>query len=66
MWMNYGHMGWGSGSGGLLGITPMALWWVLLIAGVVLVGKWLFNAGTGRQSDGVDGGRKILATLCAR
>ena len=45
--------GLGSGSGGMLGIAPMALWWVSLIVGIVLLGKWLFNAETGRR-DGVD------------
>jgi putative membrane protein len=65
MW-NYGHMGWGSGSGGLLGIAPMALWWVFLIVAVVLLVKWLFNTGMGRPSADHGGAREILAERYAR
>ena len=65
MWMNYGqHMGWGAGSGGLLGFLPMLLWWVLLITVVALLVKWLFGAGTARRSAG--GALEILAERYAR
>jgi len=66
MWMDYGHMGWGSGSGGMLGFAPMALWWVVLIVAAVLLVKWLFNAGTGRRGAEVGGAREILAERYAR
>lgn len=64
MWMNFEHMGWGSGPGGMLGFAPMALWWGVLILVVALIVKWLLDAGTGRRSDGA--AREILAERYAR
>ncbi len=63
MGMGFGGMGWGSGSGGMLGIVPMVLWWLLLIVGVALLVKWLLGGTTrGRRT----GAREILAERYAR
>ncbi len=64
MWMDYGHMGWGSGSGGMLGFAPMALWGVLLIVGIALLVRWLFGGATGGRRAGA--ARGILAERYAR
>lgn len=66
MWMDYGHMGWGSGSGGVLGFAPMVLWWVVLIVAAVLLVKWLLNVRTGRRGAGVGAAGEILAERYAR
>ena len=64
MWTNFGHMGWGSGPGGMFGFAPMALWWVVLIVAAVLLVRWLLHAGTGRRSTG--SALEILAERYAR
>ena len=66
MWTNYGHMGWGSGAGGMFGFAPMALWWVILIVAAVMLVRWLVGASAGRRSSGVGAGREILAERYAR
>jgi putative membrane protein len=43
MWGYMGNMGWGYGWG-LLGVAHMVLWWILIILGIVVLGKWLFGA----------------------
>ena len=66
MWTNYGHMGWGSGAGGMFGFAPMALWWVILIVAAVLLVKWLLSAGTGRSGADAGGARGVVAERYAR
>lgn len=63
MWTSFGHMG--LGSGGMLGIAPMGLWWVLLIVGFALLVRWLLGAGTGGRRAG-GGAVEILAERYAR
>lgn len=48
--MGYGGMmgwGWGGGGGGwgLLGMLPMLLWWVVIIAAIVIAVRWLAPGG---------------------
>ena len=62
--MNFGHMGWGAGSGGVLGFGGTALWWLLLIVGAVLLVRWMFGATAGRR--GRSGALEILAERYAR
>lgn len=66
MWMDMGHMGWGSGYGGMIGYLPMLLWWAVLIAGIALLVKWLFFAGGGGRRAGRGHAREILAERYAR
>jgi putative membrane protein len=64
MGMGFGGMGWGSGGGGMLGIVPMMLWWLLLVVGIALLVKWLFGITAGGRHAG--GARDILAERYAR
>jgi putative membrane protein len=41
MWADMGTMGWGWGAFGML---HMALWWVLVVLGIVVLVKWLFSS----------------------
>jgi putative membrane protein len=48
MW--WGDMGSVMGSGwGMLGILHMALWWILIVLGIVVLVKWLAGSGSGQQ-----------------
>ncbi len=50
MWGDMGSMGWGWGWG-MLGAVHMILWWVLIVLGIVVLGKWLFaSKGDGGRS----------------
>ena len=49
MGMGFGGMGWGSGTGGIVGVVPMLLWWGLLILGIALLVRWLFGAAAGDE-----------------
>ena len=66
MWMNMGHMGWGSGYGGMFGWAPTLLWWGALILGIALLAKWLFGAFEGERRSGSSSAREILAERYAR
>ena len=44
---------WGSWGYGMFGMVLMLLFWALIIVGIVLVVRWLFNRG-GRESPGTD------------
>jgi len=66
MGMGFGGMGWGSGAGGLIGMAPMALWWILLIVGIALLVKWLVGAAAQRRGAGEGSARQILAERYAR
>jgi len=50
MWGYMGNMGWGYGWG-IFGVAHMVLWWILLILGIVVLGKWLL-AGFPRAERG--------------
>lgn len=65
MSMGLGHMGWGAGSSGMFGFGAMGLWWLLLIAGAVLLARWVFSARAGRRR-GRTGALEILAERYAR
>ena len=60
-----GGYGWGGGGG--FGIIGMLLWWVLIILGIVLIGKWLLSGGgpAGGRSAG-DRALEILKERYAR
>jgi putative membrane protein len=64
MWMNYGHMGWGTGTGSMLGLSDTTLWWLVLIVGGVLFVKWIFGSTAWRR--GRSGALDILAERYAR
>ena len=64
MGMGFGAMGWGSGTGGIVGVVAMLLWWGLLILGIALLARWLFGAAAGGRRAG--GAREILAERYAR
>ncbi len=52
MWGDMGSMGWGWGWG-MLGAVHMILWWVLIVLGIVVLGKWLFaSKGNGERAGG--------------
>lgn len=57
-------MGWGGGWS-WLGIVPLALWWFLIILGVVVLAKWLFSGGASRTASG-DRALAILRERYAR
>jgi len=65
MWMDYGNMGWGSGWA-ILGVAHMLLWWVLLILGIVVLGKWLFGGTSGAKQPPHQRALEILAERYAR
>ena len=62
MWADMGNMmGWGAGWG-MLGVTHMVLWWILLVLGIAVLAKWLFGApGAGRAAE-----RRALEILAER
>lgn len=62
MWGEMGSMGWGWGWG-MLGAVHMILWWVLIVLGIVVLGKWLF---AGKGNDGRGGGARALDILKER
>jgi putative membrane protein len=61
MGMNFGHMGWGAGSGGLFGYGATALWWLLAIVGAALLVRWIFGTRAGGY-----GRNDALETLAER
>jgi len=48
MWGYMGNGDWGYGWG-ILGMTHMVLWWILLLLGIILLAKWLFAGFPGNQ-----------------
>ena len=63
----WGDMGWGWGGGwGLLGAVHMVLWWVLIILGIVVLGKWLFGGMGGGERSGGHRSLDILKERYAR
>ena len=44
MWGYMGSGDWGYGWG-ILGMTHMVLWWILLVLGIVVLAQWLFGGG---------------------
>lgn len=65
MWMDYGNMGWGYGWG-IFGVAHMILWWILLILGILVLGKWLVGRGSGRRDSLHQRALEILAERYAR
>ncbi|MCC6611019.1 MAG: SHOCT domain-containing protein [Burkholderiales bacterium] len=53
----WGHMG-GYGGGWGFGPLSMALFWILIIAGIVVLGKWIFD-----RSGGAPRGKSALDIL---
>ena len=48
MWGNMmGWGGYGGYGGGFFGAAPMLLWWVLIIAGIVVLARWLSGGASG-------------------
>lgn len=64
-WMMGDWGSWGSGHG-ILGMVMMLLFWALIIAGVVLVVRWLFNQGAQKSSQPDESAREILEKRYAR
>ena len=56
---------WDGGGFGLFGMVFMLLFWVLIIAGIVLVVKWLAEQGRSRGTSG-SGGESALDILKKR
>ncbi len=65
MWGYMGNQGWGYGWG-LLGMTQMVLWWVLLILGIVVLAKWLLGRGSNPKLSLHQRALEILAERYAR
>lgn len=65
MMMPWGMFGWGAGA---FGMVFMLLFWALLIAGVVLVVKWLVEQGRpgGAPAPGGESALEILKKRYAR
>lgn len=63
MWGDMGGWGWGWG---MFGVVHMLLWWVLIILGIVVLGKWLFGGGSRSDSRAADRALEILAERYAR
>lgn len=57
-----GGPGWGWGFGGLF----MLIFWILLIVGLVLLIRWLWEQGTGSPSKGSESALDILKKRYAR
>jgi len=62
MWGDMGSMGWGWGWG-MLGAVHMILWWVLIVLGIVVLGKWLFAS---KSDGGRSGNSRALDILKER
>ena len=56
---------WGSGGFGIFGMVFMLVFWVLIIAGIVLVVKWLVEQGRSGGAPG-SGGESALDILKKR
>ncbi len=56
---------WAGGGFGIFGIIFMLVFWVLIIAGIVLVVKWLFEQGRSEVTSG-SGGESALDILKKR
>ena len=65
MWGYMGNGDWGYGWG-ILGMTHMVLWWILLVLGIVVLAKWLFGRGSGRKEHPHQRALEILAERYAR
>ncbi len=64
--MMYGGMGsWGMGYG-IFGSFMMLLFWILIVAGIVVLVRWIFNSGTMKSSPEHDAPLDILKTRYAR
>lgn len=64
--MMYGGMGsWGMGYG-IFGSFMMLLFWILIVAGIVLAIRWIFDSGTMKSSPGDEGPLDILKRRYAR
>lgn len=59
-----GGYGWGGGWG--FGMIGMALWWLLIILGIVLLVKWLVGGGPGGARTAGDRALEILKERYAR
>jgi len=65
MWGYMGNMGWGYGWGSV-GIAHMVLWWILIILGIVVLGKWLFGGLPGERRGSRRRALEILEERYAR
>ena len=65
MWGYMGNKGWGYGWG-IFGATHMVLWWILLVLGIVVLGKWLFGRGSDQKLSPHQRALEILAERYAR
>ena len=68
MWGNMmGWGGYGGYGGGFFGAVPMLLGWVLLIAGIVVVARWLSSDGSRwHRASSADEALSILRERYAR
>jgi putative membrane protein len=65
-YMMFGPSGWGGGGFGFLGMLPMLFFWLLIIAGVVLLIRWAMIGGNPRQSGPGESALDILKKRYAR
>lgn len=62
MWGEWG-MGWGWG---VLGMVHMALWWALIIIGIVVMLRWLMGGMNGSRSSTVPRALDVLEERYAK
>lgn len=64
--MMYGGMGsWGMGYG-IFGFFMMLFFWVLIVAGIVVAIRWIFNTGIMKSSSGREAPLEILKRRYAK
>lgn len=64
--MMYGLGGWGGGGDGYFGTLPMLFFWLLVIAGVVLLVRWAMPSGEGGRGGYWESALDILKKRYAR
>ena len=68
MWGNMmGWGGYGGYGGGFFGAVPMLLWWALIIAGIVVLARWISSGGSGwHRGSSADQALSVLRERYAR
>jgi putative membrane protein len=64
--MMQGLGGWGGGGYGYFGMLPMLLFWILIIAGIILFVRWSMTGGTSGQDGAGESSLDLLKKRYAR